>query len=355
MIFRGCATMSRKRIFSSSFGSARWACSRPVVLPSASQAFTATSPLVSGARLRIASIASMSVSSFGLAVRRRAVQRAQEVDLVLRVPADALAAVAQLLHQRTDGGEAGIEVRDSRAPPRRRSAWCGRGPARSRRASSPARRTAAPVRRRCRAGSAPAPRRFRSPAPPGDVGEGLGDAFVDVPVGARFPGRIHRRGQRMDERMHVGGVEVVLLVPSGGGQHDVRVHAGGGHAEIQRHQQVEFSLRRLVVPGHVLRLVAAFRAQVLAQHAMLGAEQMLEEILVALAGGAEQVGAPDEHVARPVRRIVRIVAGEFEFTAEAERPASCVMAGAGRPSTSSPCPPPPVVDGRPAPAMTDAT
>ena len=53
MILRGCAWRSRKRIFSSSFVTARCACSRPVILPSASQAFTATSPLVSGARLRI--------------------------------------------------------------------------------------------------------------------------------------------------------------------------------------------------------------------------------------------------------------------------------------------------------------
>jgi hypothetical protein len=33
MILRGCAWMSRKRIFSSSRCSARWACSRPVACP----------------------------------------------------------------------------------------------------------------------------------------------------------------------------------------------------------------------------------------------------------------------------------------------------------------------------------
>ena len=65
MILRGCAWMSRKRIFSSSFGSARCLCSRPVITDSASQAFTATSPLVSGASISTTSAASMSDSIRG--------------------------------------------------------------------------------------------------------------------------------------------------------------------------------------------------------------------------------------------------------------------------------------------------
>ncbi|MCY1542233.1 hypothetical protein D9M68_779710 [compost metagenome] len=58
MILRGWATRSRKRIFSSSLGSARWLWSRPVIFDSAAQALTATWPLVSGARVRIISAAS---------------------------------------------------------------------------------------------------------------------------------------------------------------------------------------------------------------------------------------------------------------------------------------------------------
>ncbi|MNN41270.1 hypothetical protein D3C81_1553770 [compost metagenome] len=65
MILRGCATRSRKRIFSSSLGRARWVWSRPVIFDSAAQAFTATWPLVSGARARIISAASTAESSFG--------------------------------------------------------------------------------------------------------------------------------------------------------------------------------------------------------------------------------------------------------------------------------------------------
>ena len=51
----------------------------------------------------------------------------------------------------------------------------------------------------------------------------------------------------------------------------------------------------------------------LPMHAVLGAEQVLEEILVALARRAEQVRAPDEQVARPVVRIVGIVAGQLQL------------------------------------------
>ena len=89
--------------------------------------------------------------------------------------------------------------------------------------------------------------------------------------------------QRMDEGMHVGGVEIVLLVPGRRRQHDVGIEAGRRHAEIERDQQVELSFRRLVVPGDLARLSLAVLAEVLALHAVLGAEQVLEEIFVALA------------------------------------------------------------------------
>ncbi len=54
------------------------------------------------------------------------------------------------------------------------------------------------------------------------------------------------------------------------------------------------------------------RAEVLALHAVAGAEQVLEEVLVALAARAEQVGAPDEQVARPVVRVVRVGAAHLQ-------------------------------------------
>ena len=128
----------------------------------------------------------------------------------------------------------------------------------------------------------------------------------------------------MDEGVHVGCVEIVLLVPGGGRQHDVGVDAGGRHAEVERDQQVELSLRRGVVPGDLLRLAPAVLAQILALHAVRGAEEMLEEILVTLAGRAEQVGAPDEQVARPVVGMVGILAGHPQLS-RLERPGDVVL------------------------------
>src|SRR3546814_10185275 len=52
---------------------------------------------------------------------------------------------------------------------------------------------------------------------------------------------------------------------------------------------------------------------ILAEHAVLSAEQMLEEVFMPLAAGAEQVGAPDEEIAREVPGIVRILAGQAQL------------------------------------------
>jgi hypothetical protein len=57
---------------------------------------------------------------------------------------------------------------------------------------------------------------------------------------------------------------------------------------------------------------AAQAAEILALHAVNGAEQVLEEVLVALAARAEQVGAPHEHVAREVRRMIGVFARHFQ-------------------------------------------
>jgi hypothetical protein len=151
---------------------------------------------------------------------------------------------------------------------------------------------------------------FSTPRWPGQVSENaLAMTLENVPIGTRFPSRIDRCTQRMDEGVHVAGVEVVFLVPGRGRQHDVGIHAGGGHAEIQRHQQIELALRRLT-PLHLGRLLAAFLAQILALHAVRCPEQIFQEILVALAGGAEQVGAPHEQIAREIGRVIGVFEGE---------------------------------------------
>ena len=52
----------------------------------------------------------------------------------------------------------------------------------------------------------------------------------------------------MDEGVHVGGVQVRLLVPGGGWQDDVGVGAGGIETEIDVHHQVQLAHRGLFVP-----------------------------------------------------------------------------------------------------------
>ena len=51
--------------------------------------------------------------------------------------------------------------------------------------------------------------------------ERFGKPFVDLPIALALPRGIYRGRQGVDEGVHVAGVEVVLLVPRGGGQHDV--------------------------------------------------------------------------------------------------------------------------------------
>ena len=138
------------------------------------------------------------------------------------------------------------------------------------------------------------------------------NALEDVPVAARFPRRIHRFRQRVDEWMHVGCVEVVLLVPGRGRQHYIRIQRGGAHAEVERDQQVEFSFRRFVAPGHFFGLDRAHLAQILALQTVARAEHVPQHVLVALAGRTEQIRAPDEHRARKVLRRIRIGVGEVQ-------------------------------------------
>ena len=52
-----------------------------------------------------------------------------------------------------------------------------------------------------------------------------GDQIEGLPVRLRFPGRRNRRVERMHEGVEVGARDVVLLVPGGSRQHDIRIEA----------------------------------------------------------------------------------------------------------------------------------
>src|SRR3546814_18279859 len=65
--------------------------------------------------------------------------------------------------------------------------------------------------------------------------------------------------------MHVGGVEVVLLVTGRRGQDDVGEEPRGVHAEVDGDHQVELPVRGVVAPDDLLRLDLAHAAEVLAE------------------------------------------------------------------------------------------
>ena len=153
---------------------------------------------------------------------------------------------------------------------------------------------------------------FGAQVPRAELREFTRQPLVDIPVAAALPGWVHRARQRVDEGVHVGGVEVVLFVPGGRGQHDVRIDAGGGHAKVQGNDQVQLAFGRRLDPFNLGRLLPAFLAQVPAQDAVAGAQQVLEHVLVALAAGTQQVGSPDEQVAREIARVVRRLAGHAQ-------------------------------------------
>src|SRR5690606_8378244 len=242
------------------------------------------------------------------------VQLAEEIDFILGVPVDALAAVAELVEQRAEGAELLVGGRIVALD--HGHVWAVLARLRIDASGFP---VGAAERLRQFAGAVVQQRHgdqvlLHAQMTFGHLREGLGDALVDFPVGPRLPGRIDGRRQRVDEGMHVRGVHVVLLVPGGGRQDDVGIHAGGGHAEVQGGDQVELADGALVDPLGLARLEAVALAEVLVHHAVLRAQEVLEHVLVALAGAAQQVGAPDEHVAREVIRVVRLLAGELQRT-----------------------------------------
>src|SRR5207344_2605057 len=132
-------------------------------------------------------------------------------------------------------------------------------------------------------------------------------------VGAALPGRIDRGGERMDERVHVRRREIVLLVPGCGRQHDVGEQGRAGHPEVQRKQEIQLALRRLVPPAHVPWPEVRWR--LLGAEAAVRSQQVFEEILVALARGTEQVGPPQGQASRPILWGVRIFSSEPQLAA----------------------------------------
>ena len=161
--------------------------------------------------------------TFRDAIRPHTIQRLQMMHLLLGVPRDALAAIAQLFHQRPKGGEVRMKVgivalhRDIG----------GRCLARD--------QVTLPVLPICDEGLCQFHCRVMLQRQLHHIrldaenlrcnfGKFLGNGLEDFPVCLGFISGINRCLQRVDEGMHVGGVQVVLLIPTGRGQNDVSIN-----------------------------------------------------------------------------------------------------------------------------------
>ena len=159
------------------------------------------------------------------------------------------------------------------------------------------------------------PARARSPSPPAPGRCPSRDL--------RLPAGRHRRLQRVDERVQVGGVEVVLLVPGGRRQDDVGVERRGVHPEVQIDDQVELAARRL--SRQVTSSTASLRDASGACAPSSRAEVVARgSTRVPWRSTSERVAAPDEPDARPVLRRVGVLDREPERSA----PSSCSTASA---------------------------
>ena len=115
----------------------------------------------------------------------------------------------------------------------------------------------------------------------------------------------------MHERVHVGARQVVLLVPRRRRKHDVGEQRRRRHPEVHGQQQIELAPGRLVAPFHVGR--ARVRRRFARPHRVFGADQMPQEVLVALRARAEQVRPPYGQHPRPVLLGIRVLAGEADL------------------------------------------
>src|ERR1019366_6705864 len=97
--------------------------------------------------------------------------------------------------------------------------------------------------------------------------------------------------ERVNEAVHVGGVQVGLLIPGGGGQHNVGVKCRGVHPEVQINNKVHLSLRCRIPPDDFLHRIFG---DIGGDGVGVSAEIVFEEIFVPLGAGHERVAPPDK-------------------------------------------------------------
>ena len=129
-------------------------------------------------------------------------------------------------------------------------------------------------------------------------------------VGLCLPRRVNCRGERVQERVHIGRGDIVLLVPGSSRQNDVRQQGRGGHTEVRGDQQIQLALRRVLNPLHFVRQLL----RVGALDVVHATDQVLQEVALTLSGGTEQVRTPQGQGTRPVDGVVNVLNGELQVT-----------------------------------------
>ena len=129
-------------------------------------------------------------------------------------------------------------------------------------------------------------------------------------VGLCLPRRVNCRGERVQERVHIGRGDIVLLVPGSGRQNDIGQQGRGGHTEVRSDQQVQLALGSLVNPLNFLRVgLCVFTLDVV--HAT---DQVLQEVALTLCRGTEEVRTPQGQGTGPVDGVVNVLDGELQVT-----------------------------------------
>ena len=130
-------------------------------------------------------------------------------------------------------------------------------------------------------------------------------------VGARLPRRVHGLVEAVHEGVHVRGGQVVLLVPRGGGQHDVGVQRRRGVTEVRDPHEVELAgVRVAPVDGRGTGTLG----QLFCIHLVAGTQHVAQEELGALRGRTKQVRTPVREDLRDVVVSVRVLDRELQAT-----------------------------------------
>ena len=143
----------------------------------------------------------------------------------------------------------------------------------------------------------------------GQVSHEVCQRLEHLEVGARLPRRVHGLVEAVHEGVHVRGGQVVLLVPRGGGQHDVGVQRRRRVTEVRHPHEVELAGVRIApVDGRGTgTLGQLFRVDLVA-----GTQHVAQEELGALRRRTEQVRTPVREDLRDVVVGVRVLDRELQ-------------------------------------------